>query len=65
MTDGLRMSSKVVKQRAKGRRADRLALIQEQVESGQLVIRQATPEERERYGIRLDDATPAGDGRDA
>lgn len=60
MTDGLRMSSKVVKQRAKGRRADRLALIEEQVESGQLVIRQATPEERERYGIRTGDEVDRG-----
>lgn len=58
MTDGLRMSSKVVKQRAKGRRAERLDQIREQVESGQLVIRQATEEERQRYGIRTAEPGP-------
>lgn len=55
MSDGLRMSSAVAKVRAKGRRAERLEQIREQVESGQLVIRQATDEERERYGIRRHD----------
>jgi len=54
MSAGLRMSSKAVKQRAKGRRAERLEQIREQVESGQLVIRQATDEERQKYGIRPD-----------
>jgi len=55
MTNNLHMSTEVVKQRARGRRAERLELIREQVESGRLIIRQATPEERERYGIRPDD----------
>jgi len=54
MTDGLRMSSKIRKQRASRRYAERMAQIREQVESGQLVIRSATPAEREKYGIRPD-----------
>jgi hypothetical protein len=35
-------------------REERLEQIRQQVEAGSLVIRQATPEERERYGIRAD-----------
>lgn len=58
-------SSEIAKERTAARRAELRQQLQAQVDAARLVIRQASLEERERYGIRLDDATPAGDGRDA
>jgi len=52
-----KMSSRTVRLRAWQLREERLADIQAQVESGRLVIRQATVEERERYGIRSGEKT--------
>jgi hypothetical protein len=44
-------------------RRELLERIEEQVASGELIVRQATPEERERYGIKLSEPpkTPAMD----
>ena len=50
----------------RSQRLDKLEWIAHQVESGELVIRQATAEERARYGIRVGAATrgaPAGGRR--
>lgn len=41
-------------------KAERLAAIERQVAEGRLVIRQASAEERERFGIRA----PAGERKD-
>jgi hypothetical protein len=43
---------KTARERAEERRAAKLALVREQVESGSLVIRQMTDEERRRYPPR-------------
>lgn len=43
---------KSARERAEEKRADKLKLVQEQVESGSLVIRQMTDEERRRYPPR-------------
>jgi hypothetical protein len=43
---------KSARERADEKRAAKLALVQEQVESGSLVIRKMTPEERQRYPSR-------------
>jgi hypothetical protein len=40
------------RERAEAKRAEKLALVREQVESGSLVIRQMTAEERRRYPRR-------------
>ena len=37
-------------ERQQAKREEKLAQIEEQVEDGQLVIRQMTPEEREKFG---------------
>lgn len=47
--DSMRRSGR---ETAAQRRERRLAEIREQVASGRLIIRQATAEERERFGIR-------------
>jgi hypothetical protein len=43
---------KTARERAEEKRAEKLALVREQVESGSLVIRQMTNEERRRYPPR-------------
>jgi hypothetical protein len=43
---------KSARERAEEKRADKLKLVREQVESGSLVIRQMTAEERRRYPPR-------------
>ena len=43
---------KSARERAEEKRADKLKLVREQVESGSLVIRQMTDEERRRYPPR-------------
>jgi hypothetical protein len=43
---------KTTRERAEERREAKLELVKEQVESGSLVIRQMTDEERERYAPR-------------
>jgi hypothetical protein len=43
---------KTARERAEERRAEKLALVREQVESGSLVIRQMTDEGRRRYPPR-------------
>jgi hypothetical protein len=43
---------KTARERAEEKRAEKLALVQEQVESGSLVIRKMTPAERRRYPPR-------------
>ena len=43
---------KTARERAEEKREAKLELVQEQVESGSLVIRQMTDEERERYPPR-------------
>jgi hypothetical protein len=43
---------KTARERAEERRAEKLALVREQVQSGSLVIRQMTDEERRRYPPR-------------
>jgi hypothetical protein len=43
---------KSARERAEEKRAAKLALVQEQVESGSLVIRQMTADERRRYPSR-------------
>lgn len=43
---------KTARERAEEKRAQKLALVREQVESGSLVIRQMTAEERRRYPPR-------------
>lgn len=47
---------KSARERAEEKRAEKLALVREQVESGSLVIRQMTADERRRYPPR--DARP-------
>ena len=42
-------SVKTARERAEEKRQEKLELVQEQVESGSLVIRQMTDEERQRY----------------
>lgn len=46
------MASKTVRERAEQKRQEKLELVREQVESGALVIRQMTDEERRRYPPR-------------
>lgn len=50
----MRMNSKLMAKTKMSRRdsarAERLAMIEEQVQAGILVIRQMTPDEREKYG---------------
>jgi hypothetical protein len=43
---------KTVRERAEEKRAEKLKLVREQVQSGSLVIRQMTDEERRRYPPR-------------
>jgi hypothetical protein len=43
---------KTARERAEEKRQDKLEFVREQVESGELVIRQMTPEERRRYPPR-------------
>jgi hypothetical protein len=43
---------KTTRERAEEKRTEKLDLVREQVESGSLVIRQMTDEERERYPPR-------------
>jgi hypothetical protein len=43
---------KTTRERAEEKRVAKLAHVQEQVESGSLVIRKMTPEERNRYPAR-------------
>jgi hypothetical protein len=43
---------KTARERAEEKRAQKLALVREQVQSGSLVIRQMTEEERRRYPPR-------------
>jgi hypothetical protein len=43
---------KTARERAEEKRAEKLALVREQVQSGSLVIRQMTDEERQRYPPR-------------
>jgi hypothetical protein len=43
---------KTARERAEAKRAEKLALVREQVESGSLVIRQMTADERRRYPPR-------------
>jgi hypothetical protein len=43
---------KTARERAEEKRAEKLALVREQVQSGSLVIRQMTDEERRRYPPR-------------
>lgn len=43
---------RTARERAEAKRAEKLALVREQVESGSLVIRQMTAEERRRYPRR-------------
>ena len=43
---------KTARERAQEKRDEKLALVREQVESGSLVIRQMTDEERRRYPLR-------------
>lgn len=49
------------RERAEAKRAEKLALVREQVESGSLVIRKMTAEERRRYPPRQ--AHPKRHGR--
>ena len=51
---------KVTRGRAEEKRAEKLALVREQVESGSLVIRQMTAEERRRYPPVASQPKPAG-----
>jgi hypothetical protein len=44
--------SKTIRERAEEKREEKLELVREQVESGSLVIRQMTDEERRRYPPR-------------
>jgi hypothetical protein len=43
------MPPKTTRQRAEEKRQEKLELVQEQLDSGSLVIRQMTDDERERY----------------
>jgi hypothetical protein len=43
------MSAKTTREKAEQKRAEKLAAVRQQVESGSLVIRQMTAEERRRY----------------
>ena len=52
---------KTARERAEEKRAEKLALVREQVESGSLVIRPMTDEERRRYPPRR--ARPERPGR--
>jgi hypothetical protein len=52
---------KTVRERAEQKRAEKLKLVREQVESGSLVIRKMTDEERRRYPPRS--AEPQRSGR--
>ncbi|MBV8987798.1 MAG: hypothetical protein JO372_04470 [Solirubrobacterales bacterium] len=49
---------RTARERAEAKRAEKLALVREQVESGSLVIRQMTDEERRQYPPRS--APPKG-----
>jgi hypothetical protein len=51
---------KTARERAEEKRAEKLALVREQVERGSLVIRQMTDEERRRYPPRRDHPKRAG-----
>jgi hypothetical protein len=52
---------KTARERAEEKRAEKLELVRQQVESGSLVIRQMTAEERRRYPPRP--PRPKGSGR--
>jgi hypothetical protein len=52
---------KTTRERAEAKRVEKLALVREQVESGSLVIRQMTDDERRRYPPRP--AQPSRSGR--
>ncbi len=54
---------KTPKDRAEARRREKLTAIQEQVESGELTIRQMTPEERAKHPPRADKGKPRRRGR--
>ena len=54
---------KTPKDRAEARRQEKLTAIQEQVESGELTIRQMTPEERAKHPPREDKGKPRRRGR--
>ena len=51
---------KTARERAEEKRQEKLALVREQVESGALVIRQMTAEERRQYPPRSDQTKPLG-----
>lgn len=46
------MATRTARERAEDKRTEKLALVREQVDSGSLVIRQMTDEERRRYPPR-------------
>ena len=54
---------KTPKDRAEARRQEKLTAIREQVESGELKIRQMTPEERAEHPPREDKGKPRRRGR--
>jgi hypothetical protein len=51
---------RTARERAEAKRAEKLALVRQQVESGSLVIRQMTDEERRRYPPRRAQPRRAG-----
>ena len=51
---------KTARERAEEKRAEKLAVVREQVESGSLVIRKMTDEERRRYPRRPERSKPSG-----
>jgi hypothetical protein len=51
---------KTARERAEEKRAEKLELVREQVESGSLVIRKMTAEERRRYPPPAPQAKPRG-----
>ena len=51
---------KTARERAEEKRAEKLELVREQVESGSLVIRQMTAEERRRYPPVAPQPKPSG-----
>jgi hypothetical protein len=50
---------KSTRERAEERRQEKLAAVRHQVQSGSLVIRKMTEEERERYPLRARQSGPA------
>jgi hypothetical protein len=51
---------KTTRERAEEKREEKLAQVREQVQSGSLVIRQMTDEERRQYPVRPEKPKPQG-----